>query len=491
MNLKIDFDNTYARLPEQFYQRIQPSKIRKPNLIKYNEPLAQELGLDFSNASHQELSDIFSGNKIIDGSDPMAQVYAGYQFWHFNPQLGDGRAILLGEVKDKKAERRDIQLKWSGRTRFSRWGDGKAPLWAVIREYILSEAMNALGVPTTRSLAMVATNERVYRETVLPGAVLTRVASSHIRVGTFEYFFRKGDDESVKKLADYTIERHYPEVKKSANKYLSFFEQVWERQIKLVANWMHIWFIHGVMNTDNTTISWETIDYGPCAFMDEYKSKKVLSSIDIDGRYSFQNQSRIIRWNLARFWECLFPLIDPDADKAIDMINNVLEWFEQKFDTYFFTGMLQKIGIQKMHIEDKTLINTLLDIMEKNSVDFTLFFRYLSDWVEHQDYSQVFSLFQNENEIKKWISQWKIKLKEQKKSPLQIANQMKQVNPVFIPRNHRVQQAIDAAVYKTDFVLVNTLIDILSHPYADQPNYQEYMNPPKDDERVHQTFCGT
>lgn len=491
MNLKIDFDNSYSRLPEQFYQNIKPSKTKNPKLIRYNKSLAQELGINLEKTQPEELTDFFSGKVIADGSEPIAQVYAGHQFGYFNPQLGDGRAILLGEIIDKDWERKDIQLKWSGKTKFSRWGDGKAPLWAVIREYILSEAMNALGVPTTRSLAMVTTGEPVYRETVLPGAILTRVASSHIRVGTFEYFLRKWDYDSLKVLTDYTIERHYPEVKESENKYLSFFESVLEKQIKLVAKWMHIGFIHGVMNTDNTSISWETIDYGPCAFMDEYHSSTVFSSIDRRKRYAFENQKHIIGWNLVRLAECLLHLIDPDQEKSVDLVNKIFESFWEKFDTCWLDWMAKKIGIMTLRDKDSTLIYELLDIMEKNEADYTLFFRYLSDAVEKQGYSKVKKLFHKEGEIQAWLTKWETRIKEQGMSFDEIAVQMKQLNPAFIPRNHRVQQAIDEANNQANFILMNQLLDILKNPYTDQPEKSEYMNPPEDHERVHQTFCGT
>ena len=492
MNIKIDFDNSYSRLPENFYERLKSENIVKPKLIQYNEYLAQELGLDLESINNQERADIFSANVFIQWSEPIAQVYAGHQFGYFNPRLGDGRAMLLWELIDKKGNRKDIQLKWSGRTRFSRTrSDGKAPLWAVIREYILSEAMNALGVPTTRALAMVTTWDEVHRERIEPGAIITRVASSHIRIGTFEYFAHKKDYKSVKILADYVIDRHYPEVKNNENPYLSFFESVIEKQVKLVARWMHLGFIHGVMNTDNTSISWETIDYGPCAFMDEYHRDTVFSFIDRDGRYAFENQKYIIQWNLMKLWESLIYLINSNEDKSVDLINKALSSIEKTFDEYWLEGMKNKIGIISMDDGDERLVRELLEIMESNKIDYTLFFRYLSDSVETQDYLKIEKLFQEENKIEKWLKKWKTRLNKQDIPFEEITKNMKQVNPAFIPRNHRVQQAIDEAINKTDFILMNQLLEILKKPYADQPEHGEYMDPPKENERVHQTFCGT
>ena len=492
MNIKIDFDNSYSWLPENFYERVKSTNVGKPQLIQYNESLAQELGLDFESISNQELADFFSGNILAEWSEPIAQVYAGHQFGYFNPRLGDGRAMLLWELIDKEGNRKDIQLKWSGRTRFSRTrSDGKAPLWAVIREYILSEAMNALGAPTTRALAMVKTWEEVYRERIEPGAIITRVASSHIRIGTFEYFAHKKDYKSIKILTDYVIDRDYPEVKNNSNPYLSFFEAVIDKQVKLVAKWMNLGFIHGVMNTDNTSISWETIDYGPCAFMDEYHRNTVFSFIDRDWRYAFENQKYIIGWNLMKLWESIIHLIDSNEKKSVDLINNALSSIAITFDEYWLDGMKNKIGIINMDDGDEKLIRELLEMMERGRVDYTLFFRYLSNAVETWNNTLVKKIFERENEIDTWLSQWNKRLEKQGIGWDQLSTNMKQVNPAFIPRNHRVQQAIDEAINKTDFILMNQLLEILKNPYADQPEYGEYMNPPKEDERVHQTFCGT
>ncbi len=371
------FDNSYSRLPENFYERIDPIAVKNPKLIRFNKLLAEEIGLD-PIKDNNHLETIFSGNVLPKDSDPIALAYAGHQFGHFVPQLGDGRAVLLGEVSNHDGFRFDIQLKGSGPTSFSRGGDGRAPLGPVIREYIMSEAMHFLNIPTTRSLAMVATDELVSRETLLPGGVLTRIASSHIRVGTFEYFAAQGDQKNLKLLANYAINRHYSNIDESNNRYQIFLESVCDKQASLIAKWMEVGFIHGVMNTDNTSISGETIDYGPCAFMDSYHPETVFSSIDHHGRYAYGNQPNIAQWNLARLSECLLPLIDNDSNKAITIAEEILDSFGRKFEDYWFSGMCEKIGLPGSKKNNRALLQDLLKLMQKNKSDFTLTFWYLT-----------------------------------------------------------------------------------------------------------------
>jgi uncharacterized protein YdiU (UPF0061 family) len=486
------FDNSYTRLPERFYERVQPTAVLAPKLARLNEALVKELRLDLKTRSQEELAALFSGNILASGSEPIAQAYAGHQFGHFVPQLGDGRAILLGEVLDQAGKRRDIQLKGSGRTRFSRNGDGRAALGPVIREYILSEAMFHLGIPTTRSLAIVTTGEEVFRERPLPGAVLTRIAASHIRVGTFQYFLARGDTEAIKLLADYVIERHYPEAKTAQQPYEALLRAVADAQASLVAKWMQVGFIHGVMNTDNTAISGETIDYGPCAFMDEYDPDTVFSSIDQRGRYAYGNQGNIAEWNLMRFAECLLGLLDEHEERAIDKAKEALATFLPAFERTWGEGMCRKIGLTENEPDALLLIQDLLALMKEAQADYTLSFRYLSLGIS-QDAEAVplKSLFSNSVEFDAWCARWRKQLQKEKKSASEIAQAMNRVNPAFIPRNHRVEQALQAAVTRHDFSKADQLIEVLSKPYDDQPANSAYMAPPKPDERVHETFCGT
>lgn len=486
------FDNSYARLPESFYERIRPDTVEAPKLIRLNDELAEELQLDLKQLSEKELAALFAGNALFEGSEPLAQVYSGHQFGHFVPQLGDGRAVLLGEVLGKNNKRYDVQLKGSGRTRFSRAGDGKAALGPVIREYIISEAMYRLGIPTTRSLAMVTTGEEVFREIPLPGGVLTRVASSHIRVGTFEYFASRGDRQSVQRLADYVIERHYPEVKSEENVYLSLFRRILEGQASLIAKWMGIAFIHGVMNTDNCAISGETIDYGPCAFMDEYDPQTVFSSIDRHGRYAYGNQGSIAQWNLTKLAECLLFLFAEHEERALELAKEVLLMFPERYEEEWSAVMLQKIGIESTRKDDVVLLQDLLALMQANQADFTLTFRYLCDMQLEEDKLKKFDgLFSESEAVNNWLKRWRVRLSAEKKSAEDIQKMMLKTNPAFIPRNHRVEQAIEAAVYQNDFSKVNNLIEILNTPFKDQPQNVDYMKPPKPDERVKATFCGT
>jgi uncharacterized protein YdiU (UPF0061 family) len=419
-------------------------------------------------------------------------AYAGHQFGHFVPQLGDGRAILLGEVIDADGVRRDIQLKGSGPTPFSRRGDGRAALGPVLREYIVSEAMAALGIPSTRSLAAVITGENVMRETPLPGAVLTRVASSHIRVGTFQYFAARSDTEGVRRLADHVIARHYPQVAGAERPYLALLSAVIARQAELVARWLLVGFIHGVMNTDNTSVSGETIDYGPCAFMDHYDPATVFSSIDEQGRYAYANQPRIALWNLTRLAECLLPLLSDDKDKAIEEAQAALGEFAETFASAYQAGLRKKIGLFTMRDGDEALVQDLLDAMAKNRADFTLTFRRLSDAAgDPAGDAEVRSLFADPAAYDEWAVRWRQRTSDEPQSPIERRAAMRSVNPAFIPRNHRVEAVIEAAVNRDDFEPFETLLTVLSKPYQDQPDFAGYADPPEPHQRVLQTFCGT
>jgi uncharacterized protein YdiU (UPF0061 family) len=474
------FDNSYGRLPERFYERVKPEPVEQPGLILLNHELAELLDLDLPE-DENALAALFAGNDLIDGADPIALAYAGHQFGHFSGPLGDGRAVLLGEVLTEGGERFDIQLKGSGRTRFSRNGDGRSAIGPVIREYIVSEAMHALGVPTSRALAMATTGETVQRETRLPGGVFTRVAASHVRVGTFEYFASQKDDEAVRILADYVIDRHYPEARKAANPYATMFEAVCEAQARLVAKWMCKGFIHGVMNTDNTAISGETIDFGPCAFMDHYKPDQVYSSIDHQGRYAYNNQPTIARWNMACLGGCLIPLLHEGGEQAHKIGEDILDRFVETFKERYQTDMCSKIGLA-YNDQNFEQMRDLLALMHKDRVDFTNAFRLLA----HEDLDPFKALFSPSNELEEWLADWRSRLD----SPETARQIMLSVNPAFIPRNHRVEQAIKAA-QQGDFSLAEKLVGILQRPYEDQPDHADYMAPPEPDEIVHQTFCGT
>ena len=487
----ISFDNSYARLPPQFFAAQMPATVAAPQLIKFNTALAQELGLD-APALERDGALIFSGNRILQGSEPVAMAYAGHQFGSFVPQLGDGRAILLGEVIDRSGKRRDIQLKGAGPTPFSRRGDGRAAIGPVLREYIVSEAMHALGIPTTRALAAVTTGERVYREEPLPGAVFTRVAASHVRVGTFQYFAARGDTESLRILADYVIERHYPELLEHENRYLALLEAVADRQAALIARWLHVGFIHGVMNTDNMTISGETIDFGPCAFVDTYDPATVFSSIDRHGRYAYANQPAIGQWNLARLGETLLPLIDPALETAVELANVVIKAYGERFQAYWLDGMRAKLGLATAEDGDLDLIQALLALMHEQGADFTLTFRSLAKLAEDDGEEPAFSAnFNAPQSTAPWLARRRERIGRDPQSPAERARAMQGVNPAFIPRNHRIEQAIEAAVEDCDFSLFEALLTVLAKPYEDQPAFAPYAQPPQPAERVLQTFCGT
>ena len=484
------FDNSYQNLPQDFFERINPVPVKDPQLIIFNNDLGKSLGID-QKINKKELANIFSGNEILKGSSPIALAYAGHQYGNFVNQLGDGRAVLLGEVSTPNQERFDMQLKGSGQTRFSRQGDGRSPLGPVIREYVVSEAMNALGIPSTRSLAAVTTGEKVFREVILPGGILTRIAKSHIRVGTFEYFAAQKNTENLKTLADYTIKRHFLSLKDVANPYLSLLEIVSERQIELISKWMGVGFIHGVMNTDNTSIVGETIDYGPCAFMDEYNPSTVFSSIDAHGRYAFGNQPLIAQWNMACFANSLLGLIDKDTEKATDKAQKVINNFPNKMSEALMSVMCKKIGLDSTKTNSQEALTKLLRIMLDNKSDYTLTFRYLSEIIKGKRDSSFKQQFLEHNQISNWLKEWKELIKDQDLAKKEIFLSMESSNPVFIPRNHLVERAIEAAVENNDFSEMKTLLTILSKPYEEQSKYGEYMKPPKPLEVVHQTFCGT
>jgi uncharacterized protein YdiU (UPF0061 family) len=491
MTVHFPFEHTYAALPANFFERVAPTPVAAPRLIKLNQPLAIHLGLDPDRLSSPEGTEILAGKRVPEGADPIAMAYAGHQFGHFVPQLGDGRAILLGEVIDADGVRRDIQLKGSGPTPFSRRGDGRAALGPVLREYIVSEAMATLGIPTTRSLAVVMTGESVLRETPLPGAVLTRVAASHIRVGTFQYFAARGDTEGVRRLADHVIGRHYPQLADADRPYHALLEGVIARQADLVARWLLVGFIHGVMNTDNTSISGETIDYGPCAFMDHYDPAMVFSSIDELGRYAYANQPRIALWNLTRFAECLLPLLADEQDKAIEQAQSALGEFAESFNAAYQAGLRKKLGLFTARDDDFVLAQDLLDAMAKDHADFTLTFRRLSDTALAPDDSGVRELFADPTAYDEWAVRWRQRISEEMQDPATRQSAMRLVNPAFIPRNHRIEAVIDAAINRDDFAPFEELLTVLSKPYEDQPAFASYAEPPEPHQRVLQTFCGT
>src|SRR6266550_7758408 len=491
-DISLPFDNSYARLAERFYARLAPTPVAAPRLVKLNTALAAELGLDAGQLASPQGVEVLVGNRIASGSQPIALAYAGHQFGNFVPQLGDGRAILLGEVLDKHGRRRDIQLKGSGPTPFSRRGDGRAALGPVLREYIVSEAMAALGVPTTRSLAAVTTGQRVLRETALPGAMLTRVAASHLRVGTFQYFAAQGDTEGTRSLADYAIARHYPEAAQSKQPYRALLDGVIARQAHLVAQWMLLGFIHGVMNTDNTAISGETIDYGPCAFMDHYDPAKVFSSIDELGRYAYANQPRIALWNLTRLAECLLPLLGDEQDKAIEEAQSALGNFVETFDAAYQAGLRKKLGLFTARDDDRAIAQDLLEAMAKNQADFTLTFRRLSDAaLAPADDGRIRELFADPNAYDEWAGRWRQRIGDEPQDPAARLAAMRSVNPAFIPRNHLIEAIIDAAVNRDDFAPFEELFTVLSKPYEDQPEFARYAQAPEPHQRVLRTFCGT
>jgi uncharacterized protein YdiU (UPF0061 family) len=490
--VRFGFDNTYARLPERFYARVGPTPVAAPRLVKVNVELARSLGLDPEALASQQGVEILAGNRVAEGSEPLAEAYAGHQFGHFVPQLGDGRANLLGEVIGRDGARYDIQLKGSGPTPFSRRGDGRAALGPVLREYLVSEAMAALGVPTTRALAAVTTGQQVVRETVLPGAVLTRVAASHLRVGTFQYFAARGDAEAVRALADYAIARHYPEVGQS---YRALLDGVIARQARLIAQWMSLGFIHGVMNTDNMSISGETIDYGPCAFMEAFDPAKVFSSIDHQGRYGYSNQPHAAHWNLARLAEALLPVLEQESgsqEAALAAAYEALAAFGPQFESARLAGLRRKLGLFTEREGDAALAEDLLTRMAANQADFTLTFRRLGDAAVGPEGDEgVRALFADPGVYDEWAIGWRQRLEDEPVSAGVRAASMRLASPAFIPRNHLVEAVIDAAVSRQDFQPFEELLDVVTRPYEDRPERERYSAPARPEECVTATFCGT
>ena len=482
----------YSRLPERFFARLAPVPVAAPRLIALNAALAAELGLDVAVASDERWAELFSGNRLPAGADPIAMAYAGHQFGQFVPQLGDGRALLLGEVVDRAGRPRDVQLKGSGRTPFSRRGDGRAALGPVLREYLVSEAMHALGVPTTRALAAVSTGETVQREASLPGAVLTRVAASHVRVGSFQYFAARGDTEALRQLADYVIGRHYPACAEAENPALALLAAVVEAQASLVARWMHLGFIHGVMNTDNMALSGETIDFGPCAFLDSYDPAAVFSSIDGFGRYAYANQPLAAQWNLARLAEALLPLLDPVPERAVELATAVVEGFTSRHAEHWLAGMRAKLGLVTAAAGDEALVRDFLGLLQRGAADFTSSFRALcAAAADPAADSQMHRLLGDPGAYDAWSTAWRARLDLEAQTPSQRAAAMRRVNPVYIPRNHRVEEIIAAAVERGDFAPFRELQGALAQPFEEDARFAHYALPPRPHERVLHTFCGT
>jgi uncharacterized protein YdiU (UPF0061 family) len=490
---KIPFNNRYIQLGNDFYASAHPAPAVNPELIAFNEELAVELGLSAADLNSTEGAAIFSGNRIPDGAEPLAMAYSGHQFGHFNPQLGDGRAILLGEIDSPGGQSFDMQLKGSGRTFYSRNGDGRSALGPVLREYLVSEAMAKLGVPTTRALAAVTTGEEVARQQLLPGGIITRIAASFVRVGTFEYFAARGDVDAIRKLADYMIERSYPQAREADNPYIALFESIIDRQAALIARWMQFGFIHGVMNTDNMSIAAETIDYGPCAFMDHYAHDQVFSSIDHGKRYAYNNQPSIGLWNLTRLAETLVPLLAAETGPAVEIAKDALNRYTVLYQQYWLAGMRDKAGLSSAREGDKELIEALFNIMASNNADFTLTFYHLSrlsvDSIA-QD-GQIKSLFAEPEQFDDWAVKWRERLREEASEDEARQGKMQAVNPVYIPRNHQIEAAIRAAEDHGDFSVFHDLHAVLQSPYSLQEGKRAYMLPPEPDEVVEQTFCGT
>ena len=483
--------SSFALLPDSLYERVAPTPVSQPGLIRVNEALAAELQLPLAALDVEALASLFSGNTLPSGSVPIAMSYAGHQFGGFAPQLGDGRAILLGEAQGSDGTRYDIQLKGSGRTRFSRRGDGRAALGPVLREYLVSEAMHSLGIPTTRALAAVTTGEFVQREGPLPGAILTRVATSHVRVGTFEMAAAQGDIKVMGALVDHVIERMYPEARGAANPVLALLRLVVERQASLVAQWMHVGFIHGVMNTDNMAVSGQTIDFGPCAFMDAYDPATVFSAIDQNGRYAFANQPPIAQWNLARFAETLLPLLDPIPERAVEMAEGMLSHFATRFRGHWLQGLRTKLGLTQEQEGDLAIGEGFLTLLHHQHVDFTLAFRRLCDSADEPAAKPVRELFQDPQAFDAWNVDWRRRLEAEGVPAGERVQAMRRANPLYIPRNHLVEQVIAAAIGEGDFAPFAELVEVLSRPHQEQPGRARYALPPQPDQQVFRTYCGT
>jgi uncharacterized protein YdiU (UPF0061 family) len=488
------FDNTYDKLPEVFFSESTPQDFSDPQLLVFNEKLANDLGIDLKDYNDESLAQIFSGQQLLEGSHVISTVYAAHQFGNFVPSLGDGRAMLLGEVVDPQGHRFDIQLKGSGRTAYSRGGDGLSPLGPVVREYIVSEAMHHLGVPATRALAAVTTGDRVFRQGELPGGVITRVASSHIRIGTFQYFASKGDLESLIALLDHTVNRHYPEILKEVKEDpensktpLLFLRRVIQSQVSLVSHWMSLGFIHGVMNTDNTTVCGETIDFGPCAFMDRFKHDQVFSSIDSYGRYSYSNQKDIAAWNLCRLADCLIQLVDAKQERAVEKLNTELSGIYDLFEAAWQQRMIAKFGLSlSSKKDDEKFIKSWLDYLEKEQLDFTLSFRKLADLLDND----TDDFFVESDEFNTFQKEWQKRLKAEGRATTLVKEEMNKVNPLYIPRNHQVEKAIEAAM-EGDLTVFNEMNEVLTNPFTYQENLHQYSVPPLPKQEVKATFCGT
>ncbi|MYM61833.1 YdiU family protein [Pseudomaricurvus sp. HS19] len=491
----IPFDNLYVTLDERLFSHRHPTPVKQPGLIRVNDPLARLLGIDPQALQSAEGVNILAGNAVAEGSQPIATVYAGHQFGSWNPQLGDGRAILLGEVIGSDGLRYDVQLKGAGETPYSRMGDGRSPLGPVLREYIVSEAMYALGVPTTRALAAVTTGERVARDDIFPGAILTRVARSHIRVGTFQFFGAREDWEAVRTLADHVIERHYPHISGSTAPYLELLQTVVERQAQLIAQWQSIGFIHGVMNTDNMLVGGETVDFGPCAFMESYDPRTVFSSIDRQGRYAYANQPGIAHWNLAWLAQSLLPLLHPDEKTALELAGQALNVFPDLYNQHYTRLMCKKLGFEEPGEEPRALMIEFLTLLQQESLDFTLSFRVLADYLgsEEPAAGSVGELYPLPFTLNDWLGRWRDELgvASMDSNQLQtLRQQLQSTNPVFLPRNHRVEEAIQAG-NRGDFGPFHKLVDLLTKPFDFDPDHSEYIFPAKPEEAVTRTFCGT
>ena len=489
------FDNRYLQLGDEFYTKTRPTAVTAPKLIQFNVPLAEQLQLHFNTNELKTLAPaLFSGNQIPEGAEPIAMAYAGHQFGGFNPQLGDGRAILLGEVLDQTQNRYDIQLKGAGITPFSRNGDGRSALGPALREYLVSEAMHRMGVPSTRALALVTYTEPVWREKPVAGGILTRISKGYVRIGTFEYFHARQNCSALKKLADHVIQRHYPELQSEKQPYQSLLIAVIQRQAKLIAQWMSLGFIHGVMNTDNVSINGETLDYGPCAFMDFFQHQQVYSSIDHQGRYAYANQPQIGQWNLIRFAETLLFLFAENSKQAVAIAEEALEQYRLFYQQEWLSLMRQKIGLFLDESNDTDLIQELFDIMEKNNADFTLTFYYLSQFELNsiEQPSDIHDLFQKEPILlTQWLKKWFTRLNKEKRLYAESQKQMQRVNPLYIPRNHQIEAIIRAAEDNQDFTPFYALHDVLKNPYQWQTDKEKYAQPPRPKEIIKYTFCGT
>ncbi|MEP1471083.1 MAG: protein adenylyltransferase SelO [Halieaceae bacterium] len=488
----IPFDNSYARLPDQFFSRLAPTPVSRPGPIRVNTQLAELLGIDPEWLASEEGTAVIAGNRVPTGADPIATVYAGHQFGSYNPQLGDGRAILLGEVVGSDGKRYDLQLKGSGPTPYSRGGDGRAPLGPVIREYVVSEAMYALGVPTTRALAAATTGDTVTRQQFEPGAVLARVAASHIRIGTFQFFAAKGDTEALHLLVDHVLERHYPEMLTADNRPLALLQAAISSQAALIARWQLLGFIHGVMNTDNMLLSGETVDYGPCAFLDAFNPETVFSSIDQGGRYAYRNQPGMAHWNLTCLAQTLLPLIDSDTDSAVAQAQEAIDSFPVLFMDAHTDGLAAKLGLENVTEADTALIEDLFKLMAENKADFTLTFRRLTDLANPESgRATVAELYPLPEALLPWCERWQQRLAEGDEGAAERRAGMYQANPIYIPRNHLVEEAIRAAVDEGDLTPFNTLVDRLAQPFDYEPDDSRYALPPGAGEEVRETFCGT